>query len=64
MANDMSAPGPFAPYVKSVTENDPIMKRVPFNHMDVGANMTSMPGNMMSGSPGAIEHVGKMPTKA
>lgn len=64
MANDMSAPGPFAPYVKSVTENDPIMKRVPFNMMDIGANATSMPSGMMNGGPGSIEHVGKMPTKA
>ena len=47
MANDLSAPGPFAPYVKSITENDPIMKRVPFPHMDIGANPTSMPGNVM-----------------
>lgn len=64
MANDMSAPGPFAPYVKSVTENDPIMKRVPFGSMDIGANATSMPSDMMKSGPGGIEHVGKSPSKA
>ena len=61
---DMSAPGPFAPYVKSITADDPLMKRVPFNSMDIGANAASMPSGMMSGSVGSIEHVGKSPTKA
>jgi len=65
MATDLAAPGPFSPYVKSITENDPIMKRVPFPHMDIGANMASMPSMMMGGrGPGSIEHVGKSPTKA
>lgn len=64
MANDMSAPGPFAPYVRGVNADDPIMKRVPFGKMDIGANATSMPSGMMSGGPGSIEHVGSKPTKA
>jgi len=64
MAGDMSAPGPFSPYVKSVTEADPIMRRVPFPSMDIGANAASMPSGMMGGGPGSIEHVGKSPTKA
>lgn len=65
MANDMSAPGPFAPYVKSVTENDPIMKRVPQNHMDIGANSVSMPQGLMIGErPPGIEHVGSGVKKA
>ncbi len=58
-----SAPGPFAPYVTSCNESDPIMKRVPFNSMDIGANGPSMPGGFSSGV-GSIEHVGKSPTKA
>lgn len=59
-----SAPGPFAPYVKQVVENDPIMKRVPFPHMDIGANPTSMPGNMVGERPPGIEHVGTGVKKA
>ena len=53
-------PGPFAPYVSAVTENDPLMKRVPFKQTDIGANAASMPGNLMrgNGGPGNIEHVG------
>jgi len=60
-----SAPGPFAPYVKSITENDPLMKRVPFPHMDIGANPVSMPQGLMTGEgPGSIEHVGTGVRKA
>lgn len=58
-----SPPGPFQPYVTSCNMNDPLMKRVPFNSMDIGANAASMPSGMMSGV-GSIEHVGKSPTKA
>lgn len=58
-----SPPGPFQPYVNSINENDPIMKRVPFNRMDIGANGASMQGIPGNGVP-SIEHVGKMPTKA
>jgi len=50
-------PGPFAPYVSSVTENDPLMKRVPFKQMDIGANSASMPNGMLDRPPG-IDHVG------
>lgn len=51
-----SPPGPFAPYVNTVNENDPIMKRVPMKQMDIGANSPSMPS--MGEGPGKIEHVG------
>lgn len=64
MANDMSAPGPFAPYVKSINADDPLMKRVPFTKMDIGANPASMPSGMMGNGPGSIEHVGSKPTRA
>lgn len=65
MANDLAAPGPFAPYVKSIVENDPIMKRVPFPHMDIGANTVSMPqGTMIQERPPGIEHVGSGVKKA
>jgi hypothetical protein len=57
-----SAPGPFAPYVTTISEADPLMKRVPFPMMDIGANGASMPG--FSSGVGSIEHVGKSPTKA
>lgn len=56
-------PGPFAPYVTSINMDDPLMKRVPFNNMDIGANAASMPSGMMT-SVGSIDHVGKSPTKA
>lgn len=59
-----SPPGPFQPYVSTINMDDPLMKRVPFNSMDIGANSTSMPSGMMRGGPGSIEHVGKSPTKA
>ena len=60
-----SAPGPFAPYVRSVTADDPIMKRVPQNSMDIGANATSMPQGLMIGErPPGIEHVGSGVKKA
>lgn len=62
MAGDMAAPGPFNPYVKTITADDPIMRRVPFPMMDIGANSASMP--TMGEGPGKIEHVGKSPTKA
>ena len=58
-----SPPGPFQPYVNSINMDDPIMRRVPFNRMDIGANAESMRGVGMTG-PGSIEHVGKSPTKA
>ena len=61
---DMSAPGPFAPYVKSITADDPLMKRVPMGSMDIGANSTSMPSGMMRDGPGKIDHVGSNPTRA
>lgn len=65
MANDLAAPGPFAPYVKSIVENDPLMRRVPFPHMDIGANPTSMPtGTMIGERPPGIEHVGSGVKKA
>jgi hypothetical protein len=53
-----SAPGPFAPYVKSITENDSLMRRVPFPKMDIGANDAGMPSGLMKEGPGKIEHVG------
>jgi len=57
-------PGPFAPYVTSITENDPLMKRVPFKGMDIGANSASMPSGKIAGNTNGIEHVGARPTKA
>jgi hypothetical protein len=61
-----SPPGPFAPYVNAINMDDPLMKRVPFNMMDIGANSASMPSGMMGmgKSPGSIEHVGMKPTRA
>ena len=56
-------PGPFAPYVTKIDIDDPLMKRVPFGSMDIGANAASMPGGLMD-RPGQIDHVGKTPTKA
>ena len=65
MANDLAAPGPFAPYVKTIVENDPLMHRVPMAHMDIGANPTSMPtGTMITGKVPGIEHVGSGVKKA
>lgn len=64
MAGDQSAPGPFSPYVKSITADDPIMQRVPFGSMDIGANSASMPSGKIAGQSHGIEHVGKSPTKA
>ena len=65
MATDRAAPGPFAPYVEQCVENDPLMKRVPMNHMDISANPTSMPnGLMIEGRPPGIEHVGNGVRKA
>lgn len=55
-SKDMAAPGPFAPYVNTINESDPIMKRVPMKQMDIGANGPSMPS--MGEGPGRIEHVG------
>lgn len=60
---DLSAPGPFKPYVNTINMDDPLMKRVPFNMMDIGANGASMQGVSMRGVP-SIDHVGKSPTKA
>ena len=42
MATDLAAPGPFAPYVKAVAEDPTLMKYVPMNHMDIGANAVSL----------------------
>ena len=56
------APGPFAPYVTNCNPDDPLMRRVRFPMMDIGANSASMP--TMGEGPGSIEHVGKSPTKA
>lgn len=64
MAGDMSAPGPFSPYVKSITANDPLMQRVPFDVMDIGANSASLPSGKIAGQSHSIEHVGSKPTKA
>lgn len=51
------ADSPFTPYVKSITAEDPMMKRVPMQRMDIGANSAGMPSGMMDRPPG-IEHVG------
>jgi hypothetical protein len=57
--------GPLAPYVRNVVMDDPLMKRVPFNHMDIGANSVSMPeGTMIGDRPPGIEHVGTGVKKA
>jgi hypothetical protein len=58
-----SPPGPFQPYVNTINENDPLMKRVPFPSMDIGANAASIPSGLIGRVPG-IEHTGKSPTKA
>jgi hypothetical protein len=65
-SNTSNAPGggssPFAPYVTTINMDDPLMKRVPFTMMDIGANAASMPG--FKSGVGSIEHTGKSPTKA
>ena len=55
-SKDMAAPGPFAPYVNTINESDPFMKRVPMKKMDIAANDASMPS--MGEGPGKIVHVG------
>lgn len=54
MAENKSSP--LSPYVNTLNENDPMVKKVPMDKMDIGANSPSMPTGMSG--PGSIEHVG------
>lgn len=45
------------PYKNTVTEDDPIMKRVPMDHTDIGARPSGMPRGA-SAPELTIEHVG------
>lgn len=47
---------PFTPYVKTLNETDPLVKKVPMSTMDIAANPPSMPGRLSG--PGSIQHVG------
>ena len=44
--------------VHTMNEHDPIMVRVPSDHMDIGANAAGMPKSAASGIR-PIEHVGR-----
>jgi len=45
------------PYKNDTNAEDPIMKRVPFPHTDIGARASGMPKDVKSDSMN-IEHVG------
>jgi hypothetical protein len=58
----MAQGDPFKPYVNTINENDPIMKRVPRNDMDIAANAASMPKGTQS-NDAAIQHVSNQNSK-
>lgn len=49
-----------APYISDVKAEDPIMKRVPMNHLDIGARASGMPKSMDDAAK--IVHVGEAAT--
>jgi len=63
METKNNPPGPFSPYVKTINMDDPLMKRVPFPMMDIGASSIGMPDGLRS-RPDNIEHVGSGVGKA
>jgi hypothetical protein len=48
---------PFTPYVTTLNEDDPMVRKVPCDHMPIAANPPSMPDGKGEG-PGNIQHVG------
>lgn len=56
---DRKFPGP---YVDATRENDPIMKRVPFDTMDIGARSSGMPKSTEARELD-IKHVGDQNSK-
>ena len=49
-----------APYISDVRANDPIMKRVDSDHLEIGARPSGMPKDVKS--EGSIVHVGDSAT--
>lgn len=48
------------PYINSTNADDPIMKRVPMNHLEIGARPSGMPKSM--DDTAKIVHVGETAT--
>lgn len=47
------------PYVNSVNQDDPMMERVPFDKMDIGARSSGLPkGDELASKSMGIDHVG------
>ena len=51
-----------APYLNSVREEDPIMKRVPMDTLDIGARKSGLPKGGISNNV-TINHVGESTPK-
>lgn len=60
MALNQTNPNFPAPYVNKTEEPDPMMKRVPFHHMDIGARSSGLPKDV--NGIAALDHVSNRST--
>lgn len=61
MALNKTNPNFPAPYVNTVEADDPMMKRVPTDKMDIGARASGLPKTVSDG-PMGIDHVSNRST--